>query len=84
MDERAIVEAIRRAGYVPFVYRRWPAARYLEIFLLNGTAPKVKWFGVLQRKLARQGIDRIIGYGGNSPYVERLHVAYEPPAADAH
>lgn len=86
MDEHAIVAAIRRAGYVPYVHCRDFHPGQIEVWLCNGTAPKIKWFGVLQRKLARQGI-RIIGYNGGqfaySQYIESLQIPCEPDTPDA-
>lgn len=77
MDEREIVAAIRRAGYGVASCRAMPSAGWVEV-RLDWHSPKNKWFGVLKRKLARQGITEISHYGGTSQYVEFLAIPYEP------
>lgn len=84
MDVDEVAAAIRRAGYGVWICRKHPRGNWIDVHL-DCSAPKKKWFGVLKRKLERQGVNVISHYGVLSQYVEWLTVplpAQQPDTAD--
>lgn len=73
MDVNDVKAAIRKAGYGVAICRVYPRSNWIEVSL-DCSSPKKKWFGVLKRKLARQGITVLSHYGATSQYIEYLSI----------